>query len=265
MPLAPSIVTLTTDFGGDGPYVAAMKGVILRDAPGSQLVDVSHVVAPQNIREGAFVLGSAWPWFPSGTIHLAVVDPGVGTERRLIAATVAGHWFVLPDNGLIGLVARGRTLEGVWALAWPDDRPVSRTFHGRDLLAPAAAHLARGDDPADLGPACEPSSLVALDWPDPVALGDDEIGGEIVFRDHYGNLVTNVPAAQLIGPGWGLEVAGRPIPSLVGTYGDRPPGTIVALEGSFGLVEVAEVNGDAARRLGAGPGAAVTFRREPAR
>jgi S-adenosyl-L-methionine hydrolase (adenosine-forming) len=259
MPNLPNIVTLTTDFGGDGPYVAAMKGVILREAPGVQLVDVSHVISPQAIREGAFVIGSAWPWFPKGTVHLGVVDPGVGTERRLVAASVAGHWFVAPDNGLIGLVTRGRTLDGAWAIAWPDDRPVSRTFHGRDLLAPAAAHIARGGDPADLGPPCD--NLVPIDWPDPVDLGS-EILGEIVFRDNYGNLVTNVPAAQLIGPGWGLEIAGQVIPSLVGTYGDRPAGTLVALVGSFGLVEVAEVNGDASRRLEAGPGTAVTFRRE---
>ena len=262
MPLPPSIVTLTTDFGGGGPYVAAMKGVILRDAPGVQLVDVSHVIAPQDIREGAYVLASAWPWFPGGTVHLAVVDPGVGTERRLVAASVSGHWFVLPDNGLIGLVVRGRKIDGLWSLAWPDDRPVSRTFHGRDLLAPAAAHLARGNDPADLGNPVDPASLVPIDWPDPVDLGL-EILGEVVFRDHYGNLVTNVPASSLIGPGWGLEITGHVIPSLVGTYGDRPPGTLVALEGSSGLVEVAEVNGDASRRLEAGPGTAVTFRREP--
>jgi S-adenosylmethionine hydrolase len=259
MPTGPNIVTLTTDFGGDGPYVAAMKGVILRDAPGVQLIDVSHGIAAQAIREGAFVLGNAWPWFPKGTVHLAVVDPGVGTERRLVAVSISGHWFVLPDNGLVGLVARGRTIDGAWALAWPDDRPVSRTFHGRDILGPAAAHLARGGDPADLGPPCD--DLVALDWPVPIELGPIVLG-EVIFRDYYGNLVTNVPAAQLIGPGWGLEIGGEAIASLVGTYGDRPAGSLVALEGSSGLVEVAEVNGNAAERLDAGPGTSVTFRRE---
>lgn len=261
MPDLPGIVTLTTDFGGDGPYVAAVKGIILREAPSLTLVDVSHAIAPQAIREGAFVLGSAWPWFPTGTVHLAVIDPGVGTERRLVAVTIAGHWFVVPDNGLIGLVARGRKVDGAWSIAWPDDRPVSRTFHGRDILAPAAAHLALGDDPEGLGDPVDPRSLVALDWPTPVPLGPLLLG-EVVFRDHYGNLVTNVPAAQLIGPGWGLEVAGQEIPSFVGTYGDRPSGSLVALEGSSGLVEVAEVNGDAGRRLDAGPGTPVTFRRD---
>jgi len=264
MPNSPSIVTLTTDFGGDGPYVAAMKGVILRDAPGVQIVDVSHVIAPQAVREGAFVLANAWPWFPRGTVHVGVVDPGVGTERRLLAISVAGHWFVVPDNGLAGLITRGRTIDGAWALAWPDDRPVSRTFHGRDLIAPAAAHLAKGGDPAEIGHPCGDDGPVPIDWPDPVEVAG-EVGGEVVFRDHYGNLVTNVPAAGLIGPGWGLEIAGHVIPSLVGTYGDRPPGTLVALGGSFGLVEVAEVNGDAARRLDAGIGTPVTFRRESPR
>jgi hypothetical protein len=259
MPNLPGIVTLTTDFGGDGPYVAAMKGVLLREAPGIHLVDVSHIVSPQSIREGAFILGSAWPWFPKGTVHLAVVDPGVGTDRRLLAVSISGHWFVLPDNGLIGLVARRRIIDSAWSLAFPDDRPISRTFHGRDILAPAAAHLARGGDPADLGSACD--DLVALDWPLPIELGPIVLG-EVVFRDYYGNLVTNVPAAQLIGPGWGVQIGSEEIPNLVGTYGDRPAGSLVALEGSSGLVEIAEVNGDAAKRLDMGVGSTVTFRRE---
>ncbi len=208
MPLPPSIVTLTTDFGGGGalrrgdeggdPAGCARRSAGRRqprDRPAGRATRgrSSWVARGRGFRSGR----STWPWSTRGW----------GRERRLIAASVAGHWFVLPDNGLIGLVARGRTIDGLWSLAWPDDRPVSRTFHGRDLLAPAAAHLARGDDPADLGPPCDPRSLVSLDWPEPVAMGDDEIGGEVIFRDHYGNLVTNVPAAQLIGPGWGLEIA----------------------------------------------------------
>src|SRR5258707_15358497 len=115
--MRPEILTLTTDFGTQGPYVASMKGVILSLAPGTQLVDVTHSVPPQNIPEGSFILSGVVDVFPSGTVHLAVIDPGVGTDRRLIAASLAGHWFVLPDNGLLSAVARGRTIGGVWDLA----------------------------------------------------------------------------------------------------------------------------------------------------
>src|SRR5512135_2915283 len=147
------ILTLTTDFGPDGPYVAAVKGVVLGLAPGTQLVDVSHTIAPQNILEGAFVLADIVEAFPPGTVHLVVVDPGVGTDRRLIAVSVAGQWFVLPDNGLITGVTRNREPAGIWEITNPAilRQKVSATFHGRDILAPAAAHLLRGGDPAVLG------------------------------------------------------------------------------------------------------------------
>src|SRR5271154_531513 len=148
------IVTLTTDFGIGGPYVAALKGVLLDLAPGVQLVDVCHTISPQNVLEGGFVLAAIVDAFPAGTVHLAVVDPGVGTERRLIAVAVADQWFVLPDNGLITGVVRGRTPTGIWEITNPALRRsvVSATFHGRDILAPASAHLVKGGDPAELGP-----------------------------------------------------------------------------------------------------------------
>src|SRR5690242_19030671 len=144
--MSPGIVTVTTDFGIGGPYVAAVKGVILGLAPGTQLVDVSHTIAPQNILEGAFVLAGIVDAFPAGTVHLAVVDPGVGTDRRMIVAKVAEQWFVLPDNGLLSVVARSRAASGIWEIANPAIRrpKVSPTFHGRDIFAPAAAHLLRG-------------------------------------------------------------------------------------------------------------------------
>src|SRR4051812_28295024 len=139
------IVTLTTDFGVNGPYVAALKGILLSMAPGTQLVDVCHTISPQNILEGAFVLAGIVDAFPRGTVHLAVVDPGVGTDRRLIAVLLDDQWFVLPDNGLITGAARGRAVEGIWEIINPALRrpTVAPTFHGRDILAPAAAHLVR--------------------------------------------------------------------------------------------------------------------------
>ena len=257
------ILTLTTDFGAEGPYVAALKGVVLGRAPGTVIVDASHAVSPQNIAEGAYVLAAIFPYFPAGTVHLAVVDPGVGTDRRLIAARVAGHWFVLPDNGLIGGVLRGRDLEGVWEIRNPDVRlaSVAPTFHGRDILAPAAAHLLRGGDPAGLGP-----KLGTLVLPSALEPAEDDEGltGEVVFLDSFGNLITNIPRDRLGSTppsAWSVEILGREVRGIVRTYGERPPGELVALIGSTDRVEVAVVNGDAARLLPAGRGTPVRLRR----
>jgi S-adenosylmethionine hydrolase len=261
--MKPGILTLTTDFGLVGPYVAALKGVLLDLAPGAQLVDVCHTISPQNILEGGFVLAGIVDVFPKGTVHLAVIDPGVGTERRLIAARVADQWFVLPDNGLITGVARGREPSGIWELTNPalQRSVVSATFHGRDILAPAAAHLIRGGDAAELGAPRE--RFVTLRNFEPTA---DEQGfvGEVIFRDAFGNLITNISAANLADTAagtWTIEIAGERIEGILRTYGDRPSGTLIALVGSAGWVEVAVVNGDAARQLTAGAGTTVWVRR----
>jgi S-adenosylmethionine hydrolase len=263
--MRPGILTLTTDFGIGGPYVAALKGVLLDLAPGVQVVDVCHTISPQNILEGGFVLAGIVDVFPKGTVHLAVVDPGVGTERRLIAVSAAGQWFVLPDNGLITGVMRGRTADAIWEITNPSlRRPVvSATFHGRDILAPAAAHLLRGGAPDELGP--PRTKFITLRNFEPTA---DEQGfvGEVIFRDTFGNLISNVNADRLgdLTPGtWLIEIAGDRIEGIVRTYGERPTGTLIALVGSSGWVEIAVVNGDAARQLTAGAGTTVRFRRSP--
>jgi len=261
--MKPGILTLTTDFGVTGPYVAALKGVLLDLAPCTQLVDVCHSISPQNILEGGFVLAGIVDVFPKGTVHLAVIDPGVGTERRLIAARVADQWFVLPDNGLLTGVARGRELSGIWELSNPalQRSVVSATFHGRDILAPAAAHLLRGGDPAELGPPRTRFITLRNFEPSPAEQG---FVGEVIFRDAFGNLITNINADHLADapPGsWAIEIAGERIEGIVRAYGDRPSGTLIALVGSSGWVEVAVVNGDAARQLTAGAGTTVWFRR----
>jgi S-adenosylmethionine hydrolase len=261
--MRPGILTLTTDFGTDGPYVAAVKGVVLGLAPGTQLVDVSHTISPQNILEGAFVLAGIVEVFPPGTVHLAVVDPGVGTDRRLIAVALAEQWFVLPDNGLITGVARGRTPAGIWELTNPAlSRPtIAPTFHGRDILAPAAAYLLRGGDPSELGPVR--TRFRTLRDFEPTATEQGAVG-EVIFRDTFGNLVTNLSAARLAAfphDAWTLEIAGNRIEGLVRTYGDRPPGALVALVGSSGWIEIAVVNGDAAAQLMVGPGTTVWLRK----
>ena len=259
-----AILTVSSDFGRDGPYVAAMKGVVLGLAPDTQIVDVSHAIAPQNVLEGAFVLAGIVDAFPPGTVHLAVVDPGVGTERRLIAVSVAEQWFVAPDNGLLGGVVRDRDVTGIWEITNPSlwRTRVSSTFHGRDILAPAAAHLLLGRDPNELGP--RRSKLITLTNFEPRS---DHSGlvGEVIFRDAFGNLITNVSASRLAPTSpenWSIEIAGETIDGLNRTYGDKPPGTIVAVVGSCGWVEIAIVNGDAARTLTAGPGMTVWFRRK---
>ncbi|MGO9466020.1 MAG: S-adenosyl-l-methionine hydroxide adenosyltransferase family protein [Isosphaeraceae bacterium] len=257
------IVTLTTDFGLGGPYVAAIKGVLLGLAPGTQLVDVCHTISPQNILEGSFVLAGIVDVFPRGTVHLAVIDPGVGTERRLIAVSAADQWFVLPDNGLITGVVRRQPPAGVWEITNPALRRavVSPTFHGRDILAPASAHLVRGGDSAELGPRRE--QFVTLRNFEPSA-DDHGFVGEVIFRDPFGNLITNVCDDRLGDSRrelWTIEIAGEHIHGIVRTYSDCPPGSLVALSGSSGWVEIAVVNGDAARQLTAGAGTTVWFRR----
>lgn len=258
--MRPGILTLTTDFGGAGPYVAALKGVILSMAPGTQIVDVSHAIAPQNILEGAFMLAGVVDVFPRGTIHLAVVDPGVGTDRRLIAARVVDQWFVLPDNGLLSGVVHGRPPSEIREINNAEIRRgiVSHTFHGRDIMAPAAAHLLLGRDPAELGPIR--SKIITLANFEPRA-DDHGLVGEVIFRDTFGNLITNVHTSRLIGQAWSVEIAGARIAGLSRTYGDQPTGSLVALAGSSGWIEVAVVNGDAARQLTAGAGTTVWFRR----
>jgi S-adenosyl-L-methionine hydrolase (adenosine-forming) len=262
--MKPGILTLTTDFGIGGPYVAAMKGVLLGLAPGTQIVDVCHTISPQNILEGAFVLAGIVDSFPDGTVHLVVVDPGVGIDRRLVAARLAKQWFVLPDNGLITGVMRNQPPEEVWEITNPAlrRRVVSNTFHGRDILSPAAAHLLRGGDPAELG--APVSRLITLRNFEPMA---DETGyvGEVIFRDTFGNLITNVNSDHLAGhpaDAWVVEIAGERIEGLSRTYGEKATGSLMALPGSAGWVEVAVVNGDAARQLTAGAGTTVWLRRK---
>ena len=260
--MKPGILTLTTDFGPDGPYVAAMKGVVLGTAPGTQIVDVSHLVTPQNILEGVFVLGCVLDSFSPGTVHLAVIDPGVGTNRKLKAVQVGGQWLLGPDNGLLGGVCRQRTIEGIWEISNPSIRRsvVSSTFHGRDILAPAAAFLLNAGSPDQLGPRCD--SVLDIQMPEPLARGP-EVTGEVIYRDRFGNLMTNVRSEHLVGhpPGsWIVEVAGVKINGLVRTFGERSAGQLVTLVGSSGWIEVAQVNGDAGQTLAVGPGTSVWFR-----
>ena len=191
------------------------------------------------------------------------VDPGVGTARRLVAVLVGGHYFLLPDNGLIGGVLRGRDPTGVWEISNPSLRlpVVSATFHGRDILAPAAAHLLLGRDPAELGSPLD--DLFLLSEMEPVE-DDEGLAGEVVFVDSFGNLITNIARDRLGSslPGdWVVETEGGRVDGMIRTYAERPPGSLVALVGSSNRVEVAIVNGNAAASLGVRAGLPVLIRR----
>lgn len=250
------VVTLTTDFGPGSDYVAQLKGRLLHSRVPVTLVDVAHDLPPHDVRAAARLVGQAGPAFPSGTLHVVVVDPGVGTPRRLVWARIGGQEFLAPDNGVLSGALHRAPLDAAHALAVPAG--AAATFHGRDVLAPAAVRLLEGAPPAALGPAVD--DLVRLAWPEP---GETAAGieGEVIHVDAFGNLVTNLPAAawpRLVAAGR-LVVGGRAVTTLVRTYGDAPPGTTVALVGSQGFIEAAVVAGRGAERLAATVGTPVTI------
>jgi S-adenosyl-L-methionine hydrolase (adenosine-forming) len=258
------LITLLTDFGTRDAYVASLKGVILSLNPEAQLVDLSHEVPPQDIRTGAFILAEAAAYFPPDTIHLGVVDPGVGGRRRALAARCRGRYWVGPDNGLFHLIFHHASDLAVVSLENPAYfRPqVSATFHGRDIFAPVAAHLSLGADLDHCGPRI--TDPIPLNFPEP-EFSSVAIKGEIVYVDRFGNLVSNLPAAEvtsrLAEPGWRLKAGALSLRGLARTYTDVPPGEFLALMGSHGFIEIACAMDNAARRLNAGVGLAVEMRR----
>jgi S-adenosylmethionine hydrolase len=264
----PPIITFLSDFGLQDWFVGVVHGVLHLVAPEVRIVDLNHQIPPGDVSRAAFVLEAACPDFPAGTVHLAVVDPGVGTARRALAVRGRGHYFVGPDNGLLE-----------WALSDPQARvhaltetryfrhPVSRTFHGRDVFAPAAAHLACGIEPERLGPPVGDPVRLALR---PHRLADGRFDGCIRYVDRFGNGLTDLTATALAEAfprvpesRLRVDVAGRAIHGVARSYGDAPIGTPVAIIGSSGRLEIAEVGGHAASRLGFGVGDRVTVRAEP--
>jgi S-adenosyl-L-methionine hydrolase (adenosine-forming) len=250
------IVTLLTDFGAGSGYPAQMKGVLLTRLADAQLVDVSHEVPAYDVLAAALLLEACAPRFPREAVHLAVVDPGVGTARRPICVVdAAGRRFVGPDNGLFTPFLEGAQ---VWLLAPGGAVPIpaSATFHGRDLFAPVAAWLAAGGEPARLGP--EVADPVRLPWPGAERRGD-EIHGECLRADPFGNVLTSIRAADLDARPAGVAVAGAAA-RFVTTYGEGGPGELLALLGSSGRLELAVREGSAAERLGTYRGVPVAVR-----
>jgi S-adenosyl-L-methionine hydrolase (adenosine-forming) len=252
------IIALLTDFGTRDHYVAAMKGVILRIAPDVTLVDITHHVAPQDIVSAAFELAACYREFPPGTIFVVVVDPGVGTSRRALAAESGGYLFLAPDNGVLGPVLSNGT-EIVVELTNPRfARPdISRTFEGRDRFAPAAAWLARGTQVRELGPPV--SGVARMPLPEPRVQGG-AVAGEILKVDHFGNLISNIDAGLLQRCGCvtpEVRIGRNDIRRFVHTYGETAAGHLCVLLGSSGYLEVAVNGGSAAERLHAGRGTAI--------
>jgi S-adenosylmethionine hydrolase len=256
----PVVITLATDFGADSPYVAAMKGVILAINPRARIIDLSHQIPPQDVQYASFFLRACSPYFSPEAIHVVVVDPGVGTNRALLYVEIDGHRILAPDNGCwTGLIQRSKP---VTVLRLTESRfwrqPVSSTFHGRDILAPVAAHLSLGENPSNLGVPFE--KWVRFDFKSPTTK-DDLLTGEVIFIDHFGNLITNIP-----GPDFD-RISKQPVRITVGdqlvtrqvqAYAEADAGTPVALISSMDILEVAVTNGNAAKKLGAGVGTAVS-------
>jgi hypothetical protein len=256
------LITLLSDFGLQDGYVASMKGVILGICPDAKLVDISHLIAPRNVRSAAYVLCSSYGYFPHGTIHLVVVDPGVGTERVPIAIRTGSCFFVGPDNGSFSLALKN---ESQWEARKLENAkfrrdPPSSTFHGRDIFAPAAAHIARGVPFDALGPPCRP---VFVEWGEPL-IGKAEVRGEVIHIDRFGNAITNVMRKTLEEQGpvekWIIDAGATTINSIEPTYGRVGAGQALALTGSSGFIEIAVNQGDAASELGLAQGSKITFR-----
>jgi len=262
-----SIITLITDFGLKDGNVGVMKGVILGIAPQVQIVDLSHMIQPQDILEANLVLRRSVPYFTTGTIHVVVVDPGVGTQRRPMAARIGDQLFVGPDNGVVTMLveyskARNWQID-TYQLDRPETwlNPVSHVFHGRDIFAPVAAHLANGVSLNSLGTLISDPVLLNLPQPKPTSKG---WVGEVIHIDHFGNISTNIGEQYFGNTDARIRVGGVVIDGLVRTFGDRKPGDLVALFGSTGSLIVSEVNGNAAKRLKIRVGSVVTVERKSA-
>ena len=270
------VITLTTDFGTWDPYVGMMKGAILGINPAVPIVDVSHEVGPQAIAQGAFIIGNSCRFFPRGTIHVVVIDPGVGTSRKAILLSTPTARFIAPDNGVLTHVVRSGYAEGHPLAHHEEDLPpgyqayelsnrklwlesVSHTFHGRDIFAPIAAHLSLGLSDGEVGPRLSRITLLPQEapaWDGPV------LEGRVVHVDRYGNLITDIPE-HLLGRGKGLavEVGGRRIHGVSRSYAEAE--SLLAIVGGYGNLEVSVRNGSAVETLGAGVGDIVRVTVQP--
>ena len=257
--MANRLITFTTDFGLSDHFVGTMKGVVAGIAPRARVIDISHDIAPYNVSEAAFVIAEAWPYFPKGTVHVVVVDPGVGSSRRPILAEAGGHFFVAPDNGVLALVLdavahRVRVISNSKFMR----RNVSSTFHGRDVFAPAAAHLAKGAKVAAFGKLIH--DYVRTWSAKPAPKGKDSWRGAILKVDRFGNLITNFAARDFAGitaRPFEMRAGSRHIRRLALTYAETAIGDLFVIVGSSGYLEIAANQASAMELVGCSAGAPV--------
>ena len=262
-PGASGVITITTDFGHQGPFVGVMKGCMLARFPGARIVDLTHEIVVHWPAEAGFWLARAFGYFPPGTVHVAVVDPGVGTSRNILVVRAGGHFFLAPDNGLLAPVV-SRASDALIVrltsaqLARIGVQHPSATFHGRDIFAPVAAEIAAGR--------CEPQALgervtsVVPSWVEEPAVEPRSVSGVVISIDHFGNLITNIDASLIERFRLPLVHAGNHAFPLLRTYGEARPGEYLALVNSFGVVEIARAENSAAEGLGLSRGAPVVVR-----
>lgn len=256
------VITITTDFGHKGPFAGVMKGVILSRFPEARVVDLAHDIPAQWPPEAGFWVSRSYSWFPAGTVHMAIVDPGVGTERDILVVAADGHVFLAPDNGLLGQLLDSVESPRVFRLLASKTRPLrlrtpSATFHGRDIFAPVAAEIAAGRVTVDeIGERIDSWTPAWLDEPE---TGGGKISGVIVTIDTFGNLISNIDAALIRDFREPVaSIAGHQIP-MAQTYGRARPGDLLALINSFDVVEIARAEGSAAESLGSARGAPLTM------
>jgi S-adenosylmethionine hydrolase len=262
-PKPSGVITITTDFGHQGPFVGVMKGVILTRFPAARIVDLTHEIVVHWPAEAGFWLARAFEYFPAGTVHIAVVDPGVGTSREIVAVAAGGHLFLAPDNGLLApIVSRHPDasiikFEAQKLVGFGIHRP-SATFHGRDIFAPIAAELAAGNCTLpDLGP---PVQSLVPSWVDEPTVDAHGVSGVVITIDHFGNLISNIEGSLVARFRQPLVQAGSHTFPLLRTYGDAQPGNYLALVNSFGVLEIARAEQSAAEGLGLSRGAPIVLR-----
>ena len=260
------MITLLTDFGNSDAYVGIMKGAILSVDPSAVIVDLTHDIAPQDIAGAAYCIDSAYKYFPPGSIHVVVVDPGVGSHRAIIAVSAGGHVFLAPDNGVLSRILSSGQPKTITVVE--NDtyfrKPVSQTFHGRDIFAPVAGHLNNGLPVDRLGPEVTADQLMHLDLPKPYVSKSREIKGQVIRIDRFGNLITNIDH-QLIRAAFdavnahelNVSIGAHHISGLSASYQEAGSQSLLALIGSTGFMEIAVSGGRASEFCGAGQGAIV--------
>lgn len=263
------IITLTTDFGLTDEYVGVMKGVILARAPGAKIIDLTHGISYQDIRQAAYVIHSACGYFPAGTIHIIVVDPWVGSSRRIVLLSFKGQLFLAPDNGVLTLLLQQKELDAAYEVTCEELylKPVSHTFHGRDIFSPVAAALINGMTPEDVGPSIDPNKLTVLTLPIvEVNQARGKIKGSVVRIDHFGNLMTNIhrdTCHELFSEDEKdsvlVVIKGQIIHGLQSSYSSVGTGSLLAIFSSRDYLEIALNLGNASEQLNANIGEEVTI------